>query len=774
LNKVIAFLLAAIFIFMTILVPAQLIRSYFQSGSVNILDFSGQRSPPTTAPVTAPTRTAVAPSSSLPVTKPAASPASPDLAILVPVASQTLSPSPTEQVIGNDQVSVIIPGGLLTKSELLTISRVDNALPSKFEGFAPLAAFDVTLGNLKEFAKNLTVEIAYDPAKLPGNLPADQSILAEWWDPGQNIWWRTLSQVNTKRNKVVISTNHLSRWRITMIIRGDIEWPSQHFIVVWNPNEAPIIGKTQQNPKEFARKVSEYLEAAWQKYFTERYAVAPGSKDETWPTDWPNNVEIGKTWVVIDQNIADSETQTVSGDITLKSIYDNEDQLKQDTAHELFHNTHLRKVRMPTYIQSQWWAEATADYAATRVAWDNLTGMSLISGEYFRSPLMTVNAKHDYETARFVEFLVGKFLVDKGLAFTQLFNDMAQSVPTAESLALIVQKKTGKSLLEQYRDFVIYVCFDSAGPIAKEAIQPSLHEGPVGPKELPKSFAADATEISFTSGCFERYAAWLWGFDVFTSKTTGARRTSIQITVQVGNSVNEGNFYMGVYVLKNDERIPGGTLPQPLILPGKGSVEINVSDGDVVYILAVNADTRYHSWDLVVKDNSPTSLQGVKKFSWDYNSAIGPAGKLNHAEGSLTWQMTSPGSSLDVDQALGDVYLDVKPNVPIRLAVTGQGTLNTPTERVNQSDGGYSVANYKITLDCTRPVSMGKALGTINQTEGSIILDFSLPGASTSVLGGFVIKYYVEDYNKDGVLTRKNEGMVLPWKSFTIYISPGS
>jgi hypothetical protein len=702
--------------------------------------------------------------------------ASANPAVVVPLMNEVLSPSTTAQQISwNDQVTVSIPGGLLTKSEPMTISRVDNAPPSNFEGFAPLATYDISMGNLKEFEKKLTIEIAYDPAKLPGALPPEDSICAEWWDPGQNTWWRTPCMVDSKRHRVVISTDHLSRWRIEMVLRGDQEWPSQHFIVVWNPGEYPVIGKAQQYPKEFAKKVSGYLEAAWQTYFTERYAVAPGSTDETWPTDWPNNIEIGKTWVVIDQGMAESETGSISGDITLKSSYNNEDQLKQDTAHELFHSTHLRKVRMPTYIQSQWWADAAADYAATRIAWHNLPGMPLISGDYFRSSLMTVDYVHEYETARFIEFLVSK-----GVAFTPLFNEMAQSVPTTESLAAIVQNMAGKSLLEQYRDFVLYVCFDSDGPIETRALEPSLHEGAVGPKKLPKSFEANASEISFTSGCLENYAAWIWGFKAGTSKITGEPRTSVQVTVKGGNLVNDHNFFMGVYVLKNDRRIPGGTIPQWVFLAGSGSAEINVSDGDIVYILAVNADTKYHSWDLEVRDSPkyPKIVTETQTFSWDfYTSNPLRFVETNRAEVSITWEVTNDTGVRWVvfDKTVTnmesvDIY--VKPNTPTHLTVTAQCTVN-PTQRKLDYGENYAMDIYK-------PVFRFDALNkygdqcTVNKSERSATMDITLSSSNSFIVAGAGFEFLadIQHYSLDGTLFDTQKDVSILIDGFEIAFNP--
>ncbi|MGD1120279.1 MAG: hypothetical protein ABR886_12495, partial [Dehalococcoidales bacterium] len=462
-------------------------------------------------------------------TTPAATVA-PDQMVLVPLAHQTLSPSPTAQKVSwNDQVTMTVPGGLLTDSETLTISRVDNAPADGFAGATPLAAYDVSLGDLKEFDTPLTLEIAYDPAKLQGDVPPDQSIYAEWWDASQGVWWRTVSQVDAQRNTVVIATEHLSRWRIEMLARGDETLPSKHFIVVWNPQEKPKVAGVEQDPKAFAQKVSDYLESAWQKYYDEKYAVNIGSEAELeqWPTDWPNTIELGRVWVVIDQAYAESETGWLSGDITLKAKFDDDDQVKQDTAHELFHTTHLRKVGEYVYVQSHWWADAAADYAATRVAWPNLKGMSNVSGDYFQSGLTTCDSVHEYETARFIEYLVRH-----GTTFTQLFNDMTPHgvVATPDQLDTVVQKYWSKNLMEVYRSFVAAVLFDTGSPLEPIALNPSLLEGLTSPTGAPDSLAADVTSLSYSMLVTGDYGAQRWGFKVDASASTPTRTLTVTLT----------------------------------------------------------------------------------------------------------------------------------------------------------------------------------------------------------------------------------------------------
>jgi hypothetical protein len=627
--------------------------------------------------------------------------------VVVPLVTQTLAPSTTsQQVTWNNQVTVTVPGGLLTSSTPLTISRVDNAPADTFSGLTVLTAYDISLGNMKEFDKNLTIEIAYDPTKLQSDLPTDQSLGAEWWDASQNTWWRTVSQVDTQRNVVVISTNHLSRWRIFMLLRGDQEYNSKHFIVVWNQQEAPKMGGVLQDPKVFAKKVSDYLEAAWQVYLAQGYDVAFASDDEM-PKGWDSGpIVVGHIWVVIDQSTAESETGSLSGDITLKSDYRDDDEIKQDTAHELFHTTHLNKVRAPTYVQSQWWAEATADYAATRVAWPNLNGMSMLSGSYFRLSLTNLNDVHEYENARFIEYLVGH-----GISFNQLFNDMAAAgVPTPESLAVIVQKATGKSLLEQYSNFTAYVLFDTAGPIQQIVVAPSLLSGSAPSKVAPNSLSASATDISFDNmGCNGSYGGELWGFKVSASSTTTPRTLKVQLTPATVNQIDTlpaGKTFVGVYILKNDQRVLGGVQPQAVLSAETTSAVIQANDGDVVYIHSINADTVAHFWNVDVSEITPLppDTQNLDFNFYDGNNNI-----LGYAY--VTAQLTGGEGSLNTEHTY---TIKVKQNETIHLVLSVDS---------NNIGGGYHlVYNFPSTLFGASPSA---------KTDQSETFNFTLPNKGT-------------------------------------------
>jgi len=84
--------------------------------------------------------------------------------------------------------------------------------------------------------------------------------------------------------------------------------------------------------------------------------------------------------------------------------------LKHDCAHEYFHATQNQYLTFGTMIMNRWWMEATADYAAAGLMG---TGkFSFVDGNYLKTSMGTVNGVHEYQSARFVDYLVSKERVD--------------------------------------------------------------------------------------------------------------------------------------------------------------------------------------------------------------------------------------------------------------------------------------------------------------------------------------------------------------------------
>ena len=168
-------------------IPAAIIVSIVLIGALAACSGVKQASTPEAAqspsPVVAPRPTATLASTAA-VTDPASAPtatASPGAP--APLVSKALEPLTTDQTVSyQDQVKVTVPGGTLDGKQTLTISPAPALPPQAFKGLAELAGFDISMGETREFKKGLTIEIAYDPSKLPEDLAPQKALVASFWD----------------------------------------------------------------------------------------------------------------------------------------------------------------------------------------------------------------------------------------------------------------------------------------------------------------------------------------------------------------------------------------------------------------------------------------------------------------------------------------------------------------------------------------------------------------------------------------------------------------
>jgi hypothetical protein len=523
-----------------------------------------------------------------------------------PLVSQALEPSTADQTVSyQNQVKVTLPGGTLDSKQTLTISPAPALPPQTFKGLVGLGGFDISMGGAREFKNDIFIEIAYDPAKVVSDLPPEKALVAAYWGPDQKTWVISPALVDTQKNVVIVRTDHLSSWQLHYIARGYGVRETDHFTIVYDPKAWPEVGptptptggKVRQEPVNFANQMGIYLEHAWSQYLKAGYLPRPNDKKwrahETYIRTGPPEVltrshpnlvyEPPRLLVFIDQNTRESQTVTLTGSIYLKFDYDSMDQVRHDSAHELFHSFQMESLGAPWYLARHWWVDATADYVADKVAWDNLGTMSKVHVDYLREPLTTVDEVHEYDTARFIDYLV-----QKGVTFKELWDQSVKSFSNdmVQVLEDYVLKKTATTLHDHYREFAAYILFDGSGPLDMGAAK-SLRFSPVKEDKAPKEFAADSTEIAYPFSLKGGYTAKVWTFTVNPpGPTTDKRRLTIELTG--GGLPSAAEVEANIYLLKNDQRPQGGVKPEGIINALKKSMDLSVGKDDVVYIIALN------------------------------------------------------------------------------------------------------------------------------------------------------------------------------------------
>lgn len=611
-----------------------------------------------------------------------------------PLISKALEPSSSDQTLSwNDKITVSIPAGLLESKQTLAIAPPQDVPPPTFKGIGEMAGYTVTLGNLREFKKPLTIEIAYDPAKLPEELAPQKALFASYWDPGQKLWVYMPVTVDPQRKVVTIKTNHLSTWKVYYIVRGYGVKESDHFLVVYDRQTAAIVGSSQVSARPFADDLSNYLEQAYAAYARAGFKMPSG-----------------QTHVFVDKNTSESQRYGLTGNVYFAMTHDSAQTLKHEAAHELFHVVQNRYYWVYGMGWRGWWTEATADFAAYEVVWNKGTELSDLDNWYFRKSITAHDGGHEYRTANFVAFLAGRGMDFKG-AWDAVAEDGRLNV--LRPLEAYVQSKTKTSLHDHFRHFVRYALFDPAGPLEKLELEglpkDLLYSGLI---DNPDFLEPDRKEASYTFSLKPDYTAAVWGLRVQAKDDKTPRSLHMEIT---GTPPPASQVQADVVVLRNDVRPQGGATPRGTLDASSTKLGLSVVKHDVVYIVAVNSSGSAQQLTVKITEEASLTIDPDK-------ATLVPRGKTTFtvrvtggapgAAAQVTWSVTEGATGGDINQA-GQYTAPSKTGVY-------HVTATLSTDKTKQATATVTVAPVDITLrPSTATVPAGGKQAFVAEVSGN-------------------------------------------------------
>jgi hypothetical protein len=535
------------------------------------------------------------------------------------LVSKDIEPSrDSETVEYKDEVKVTIPGGALTEPRKVTISAVKDPPSLGKKPLGELACYDISAGKQQEFEVPLLIEIGYDPSKIDSDVPLEEGLIAANWNEAGNAWQFVRVAVDTQSNKALIVTNHLCIWRLYYLIKGYKRHETKNFTVVYDEAK-PVMAPTRINPvtdKEMtgyadmpglARSAGNYLEFARRNYIeagfrspnTLMFDIDPPSgltpeQQQQWRRAAARGATEDKVWVFI--NCSDwfvtstevgveSETSWKTGAVFLASNYESYDQLRHECAHELFHVIQQKYLTFASQAIRRWWMEATADYAADKVGW---AGQLDVMGAEFKFNFIDVPMTHlgregtpynthEYKACRFIQTCVNNGADFKGIWDATM--DCPVPFTVLVPLDKYLQGKTGKSLGQLYRIFAAWMLFDPTGP---------MKDGDVWDKGTYAKDEMKSSAKELTSKVMDLpmdLTGKLWGIRPEIDKKAGDTR---KLKVELIEKETAG-VYVDVFVLKGGKRTPGVTPSDTLIEKGE-SAKVEISEGDVLYILATNSN----------------------------------------------------------------------------------------------------------------------------------------------------------------------------------------
>lgn len=703
---------------------------------------------------------------------------------VIETKSQDITASGGSVNLGND-IAVTVPAGVLSTTKKLTINKLDPSNlalatgTNQQRGVADLAGYEINLGDMKQFNLPVAIQMAYDPAKIDSDLPPEKALLAAYWDTEENAWETVPVHVDTAKKTVDIYTDHLTIWKLSHIMRGYKIYESDHFIVVYDPKKSVKVGvemdvtakgtatpttkvvTQEQDALGFAQRVATYAEESYKAYMKANF------KDPRYTSihaiealSWPIGLPVSKVYIFI-WGDPESETYSMIGNIKLANNYDNFERVKHEVAHELFHAVEQRYFTIWGYGLRQWWLEACADYAADRIAWGGLNSMEDISLDYFGKPINTVDKRHEYQTARFLDYLARKNVDFKGLfdavaaGYTQIMGSFAD----------YVMKKSTATLHDNYKGFVAYALFDSTSPLQPLSTALSASSLNTG---RPTYMLASTRELSYTLDLKGNYTSGIWAFKVGQSQLNKPRSIKVEIT---GNAPPAADVDADIYVLKNDKRVSGGVTADPSIYRGtinanKKSASLTVSDVDMIYIVGFNTGNSDQSLALKVSDDvSGTWTQVSKKVTlsptapvttpaYSARSASGGDGSASLTSGNFKWvtTWTEPPSTLKPGQKWTGT-----------IAVSDAGS-NTKSADLGTCSIRIELGDKYTSVIAQRPVGHPAGIKEFMTLQDSRPFSFDIPGLPQNTLTITVVSSARYQLSTGDVVTSATSRVTVEYK----------
>ncbi|GEM_PF-7004564 len=556
------------------------------------------------------------------------------------LASKPLASSPEDQVVSyEDAVAVTVPGGALGEHGEATISVVENAPPAQSRALQQMAVYDISIGEQHTFDQELTIEMAYDPAKLRADLSPSHAMWVGRLDTENGgVWVGAPFTVDEANHKLIVRTRHLSIYSAFMIELGyDVFDKSSYFTVVYNRKQFVVPDPKTATPEQLAnapmypaegagntlaysewpdvpRMVLDlvmYLEKAYVAYRDAGFKMPPV----------PIVVDIGPG-IVSDSDARNSFSEIIS--MGFNNI--SPQQLFNSSAHELFHavqNMYYWDTEMHAAAGREWWLDMTAEYAASKVA----RGAELVKSihpTFFEEPFTLSESEHGQRCAHFLDYLIRKH----GFDFKEMFETVAGKSDTLRSLEDYLFEKTQVSLGNSYREFAKYLLFNPAGPYKGELKCESMG---LDKHALDPSF-------DMRGGYTVRY------FGV-APETSGARNARTLIVEESGDAPK----YVKVEIL----RLPGNQRganavvteqtfgfkdPQRLDREENRAQMVDVPAGDALYVLVASEHEEGQTVRLAIYEQSleiSGGVLGAGVIGAEYNFAADGQGIPKDAE--YTW-----------------------------------------------------------------------------------------------------------------------------------------
>jgi hypothetical protein len=448
------------------------------------------------------------------------------------VYSGTLDPGREATITCDPGLTLEIPAGAFTATQRVTVKRATVHQDALVALGRPIAAYEVTIGKGGPLPKPITLIFTHDP------IPATRGLLAARWDT-ETTAWVPLRLTRKSTTVSVIEADHLSieglfekiedlatvtvrstagryeRRRsadgrvVVHLQKGVLPALENLFVRPGDPSRSVVKTRIEKALDDGGYTILQrprpdrYTDGAIRDLFVD-VLTRMGSRIMESYRNFVYNPPL-VIEIYVDTTFANPKF--LGGFIGMSpTAIESPEELAVNLAHECFHacqqNTDLGARTWMGY-RGKWLAEATAEYASTRVAWGNLQsrgdrkarpfleegvaldGVSLqskmgdgITRAFLALPLTGIDENdpalqdHPYHGAHLLEYLFKKSTT---LADLQaLFHLMSQAnlVDSSEKVLERYGGNDGMPFDETWSDFVAFLILDKASPAEGELKTP--------------------------------------------------------------------------------------------------------------------------------------------------------------------------------------------------------------------------------------------------------------------------------------------------------------
>ncbi len=417
-----------------------------------------------------------------------------------------------------DQVTVVVPPGAVDAPADLVIRPADGVPEAGWSAMRAGRVFDVSVSGRTLFKKPLALTLSYDPDLVPKGADPALSVAAAYYDEGSREWVVVPAAVDTARRRVAFLTEHLCKWTVLYRQLGWETHASRHFNIVHRPVDAIAFLKGGQKGSLFAdrfvKDLGEWLDQAYEAYEKQGFtmpgfelvpAEAPLSEARVVPPATLPGFErlidgagalilenrkvpiwafVGSATAYWGSQAQEAAWNPKSGNILFPTGFDSPEVCRHEASHELFHAVQNRYFNIASMAVRRWWVEATADYAAARIAIGE-TGPApnmgaAIKPRYLERCISFLipddkgdqpDSFHEYSTAHFVDYLVSRGAGFKAMWDAVARPGLADLTQVLDPLDKHLKERFGekRGLAAFYADFARFYLFDPASPLRLKA-----------------------------------------------------------------------------------------------------------------------------------------------------------------------------------------------------------------------------------------------------------------------------------------------------------------